>query len=337
MVLGFLLIVVLSFVPALLYATVLWWLDRYEKEPLALLTVAFLWGAVPSVILALIMEIVLDAPLMAIQSSSQLTYDLLGASVVAPLTEEGVKAFALILLLLVFAREIDSPLDGLIYGGIVGFGFAAVENVFYLMGAYTEGGVGGVLSLAFVRAGVFGLNHAMYTGFTGVGVALSLELKPKGLKLLSIAGGFGLAVGSHALHNALATLAGYQGAGTLLAAVIVDWIGVLVLLVVALGTFFLERRRIVAYAEALVRGSIITADEVNVLKSTFQRRKARLGILLSGDLRRWWAVQRYYQKVTEAAFAWHRMTHGDPKAQPRLAKLEHEFRQLRSQAFAGMS
>ena len=96
MALGFLLIVVLSFVPALLYATVLWWLDRYEKEPLALLAVAFLWGAVPSVILALIMEVVLDAPLTAIQSSNQLTYELLGASVVAPFVEEAVKALALI-------------------------------------------------------------------------------------------------------------------------------------------------------------------------------------------------------------------------------------------------
>ena len=337
MALGILLIVVLSFVPVLLYSAVLWWLDRYEKEPLALLAAAFLWGAVPSVILALIMELVLDVPLTAIQSSSQLTYDLLGASVIAPITEEAVKAFALIVLLLVLRREIDSPIDGLIYGGIVGFGFAAVENVFYLLGAYAEGGVGSVLGLAFVRAGVFGLNHAMYTAFTGLGVALSLETRSKGLKLLSIAGGFGLAVGAHALHNTLATFAGYEGGGALFAAIVVDWLGVLVLLAVALGTFFLERHRIVAYAETLVRGNVIPAGEVDVLKSTFQRRKARLGLLLSGDLQRWWAVQRYYQKVTEAAFAWHRMTHGDRKAQPRLTKLEHEFRQLRSEAFPATS
>ncbi len=162
-----LLILVLSFVPMLLYALVLWWLDRYEKEPFGLLTVSFLWGAVPSIVLALIMQIALDVPLTAIQSSSQLTYELLGASVVAPLTEEGIKALALILLLLLFKREIDSPLDGVIYGGMVGFGFAAVENVFYLFGALTEGGVGEVLGLAFMRVGIFGLNHAMYTGFTG--------------------------------------------------------------------------------------------------------------------------------------------------------------------------
>ncbi len=42
----------LALVPTLVYALLVWWLDRYEKEPLPLLVVAFLWGAVPAVILA---------------------------------------------------------------------------------------------------------------------------------------------------------------------------------------------------------------------------------------------------------------------------------------------
>jgi protease PrsW len=329
MVLSVLLILLLSFVPMVAYAMALWWLDRYEKEPLGLLVVAFLWGAVPSIILALIMQIVLDVPLMAIHGSNQLTYELVGASVVAPLTEEGVKALALLLLLLLFHREIDSPVDGLIYGGVVGFGFAAVENVLYLFGAFAEEGLVGVLGLALLRAGVFGLNHAMYTGFAGLGMALSLEVKPKLLKLALILGGFGLAVGTHAAHNALATFAGLGGIGPLLAAVLLDWLGVLVLLGVALGTFFLERRRIVAYAEALVRNRVIPPSEVDLLKSTFQRRKVRLAALLDGDLRRWRVLQQYQHKVTEAAFAWHRMHGGHTSAQPRLERLEREFLQLR--------
>lgn len=330
-----LLILVLSFVPMLLYALVLWWLDRYEKEPFGLLTVSFLWGAVPSIVLALIMQIALDVPLTAIQSSSQLTYELLGASVVAPLTEEGIKALALILLLLLFKREIDSPLDGVIYGGMVGFGFAAVENVFYLFGALTEGGVGGVLGLAFMRVGIFGLNHAMYTGFTGLGVALFLEIRNRVLRFIPLVLGFMLSLGAHALHNALATLTGVGGAGALVAAVLVDWAGVVVLFVVAVGTFFLERKRILAYADTLVRGQVIPESEVAVLKSTFQRRMARLDLLLRGDVKRWWALQRYYQKVTEAAFAWHRLNQGDAAAQPRLARLEQEFRALRLEAVPG--
>ncbi len=333
MIAGILLILFLSFAPMLLYAMVLWWLDRYEKEPLGLLTVAFLWGAVPSIVLALIMQVVLDVPVTAI-SNSNLTYELLGASVVAPLTEEGIKAVALLLLLLFLRREIDSPVDGLIYGGVVGFGFAAVENVFYLMGAYSEGGLAGVFGLAFLRAGVFGLNHAMYTAFTGLGVALSLEIKQPPLKIVSIVMGFALAVGSHALHNALATFTSQSGLITLLAAVVADWAGVLVLLAVALAAFVLERRRIVAYAEALVRERVIPASEIELLKSTMKRGLARLDLLARGDFRRWHLTQRYYDAVTEAAFAWHRMKQGDPKAQPRLAKLQQKSRRLRSELAA---
>ncbi len=35
-----------AFVPAFLMAMFVYWLDRYEKEPLALLGGAFFWGAV---------------------------------------------------------------------------------------------------------------------------------------------------------------------------------------------------------------------------------------------------------------------------------------------------
>jgi hypothetical protein len=267
-------------------------------------------------------------------SNSNLTYELLGASVVAPLTEEGIKAVALVLLLLFLRREIDSPLDGLIYGGVVGFGFAAVENVFYLFGALSEGGLGSVFGLAFLRAGVFGLNHAMYTAFTGLGVALSLEIRQPPLKTVSVVVGFALAVGAHALHNALATFTSQSGFITLLAAVVADWSGVLVLLAVALAAFVLERRRIVAYAEALVREKVIPASEIGLLKSTLKRRMTRLDLLARGDFRQWHLTQQYYNTVTEAAFAWHRMKQGDPKAQPRLAELQQRSRHLRSELAA---
>lgn len=324
-----LLILFLSFIPMLVYALVLWWLDRYEKEPFALLAVAFVWGAVPSIILALIMQILLDIPVMVISGSNQLTYELLGASVVAPLTEEAVKGVALLALLLLLRREIDSPIDGVIYGGIVGFGFAAVENVFYLFGAYSQGGVGGVLGLAFLRAGIFGLNHAMYTGFTGLGVALALEVNRKFLKPVPVAIGFAVSVGVHALHNALATFSSYGGALALLVAVATDWLGVLILLLVAGVTFWLERRRIAAYGERLVQQSMASEDDVRRLKSTFRRRMKRWEALFGGDLQNWRARRRYQQKITEAAFAWHRAKHGDARAQTRLVQLEDDVAALR--------
>lgn len=323
-----LLILFLSFAPMLVYASIFWWFDRYEKEPWPLLVAAFVWGAIPSIILALIMQLTLDIPLTAL-SPNQLTYDLLGASVSAPLTEEGVKALALLILLLFLRREIDSPMDGLIYGGLVGFGFAAVENFFYLLGALMEGGVGGVLILTFLRAGLFGLNHAMFTAFTGLGVALSLEVRNKLLQPALIFGGFTLAVIAHSLHNAFAVFASYTNGWPILLAILADWSGILVILGVAIGSYILERRRIVAYAHALVSVHTIPESEVAVLQSTFRRRIARTRMLLTGQVKLWWAVRRYQHKVTEAAFAWHRMNHGDDKAQKHLIRLEKEFLALR--------
>ena len=37
-----------ALIPTIIYVLFIWWLDRYEKEPLWLLALAFLWGAIPA-------------------------------------------------------------------------------------------------------------------------------------------------------------------------------------------------------------------------------------------------------------------------------------------------
>ncbi|MBI4771859.1 MAG: hypothetical protein HY784_15965 [Chloroflexi bacterium] len=76
--------VVMGIVPMLIYATFLWWLDRWEKEPLHLLAAAFLWGFVPSAILAIIAQLVLDIPTSAALNYNQLAYELVSGSIIAP-------------------------------------------------------------------------------------------------------------------------------------------------------------------------------------------------------------------------------------------------------------
>lgn len=61
------------------------------------------------------------------------------AAVVAPLTEEFAKGAFVVLLLWLRRNEIGGVLDGLVYAGLVGIGFAFVENVLYLAGAYLGG------------------------------------------------------------------------------------------------------------------------------------------------------------------------------------------------------
>ncbi len=317
-----LIILFLSFVPMLIYALVLWWLDRFEKEPLHLLALAFLWGAVPSIILSLILELIFDIPITLLAGSA-LTYDLLGSSIAAPLIEEGAKAVALVALLLFFRHEIDSPLDGVIYGGMVGFGFAAVENLFYLFGAYAEGGLGDVAWLAFLRAGLFGLNHAMYTGFTGLGIALALEIRSVWLKGLPPLLGFAMAVGTHAYHNALATFTGHLESLTpFVFAVLGDWLATAFLFGVIVCSRFLEQRRIRRFLQGYARALELQPQEIAVLTSPLRRWSAQLKALLTGDLRRWRRLARYFHTATKAAFAFHRAQHGDARAVAHLQRLE---------------
>ena len=47
-------------VPAAFYGLLIWWLDRYEKEPLWLILVAFLWGSLPAIGLAVAFELGLE-------------------------------------------------------------------------------------------------------------------------------------------------------------------------------------------------------------------------------------------------------------------------------------
>ncbi len=307
----FIVVLLLSFLPMFFYAGLWWWLDRYEKEPLGLLMAAFLWGGVPAIILGIIFELILDIPI-ALISPAGLVYDFMGAAMAAPMVEETTKGLALLLLLLFWRRELDSLLDGVIYGGMIGFGFAAVENVLYLSDAAASGGLGGALGLAFFRAGLFGLNHAMYTGFTGLGIALALEGKKSAMRWLWAILGFAAGAGMHAFHNGLATFMSYiESEAPLLVLILGDWAGVIVLLVVAAISLGMERRRMRRWGAVYVQQGFITEDEVKLLSSSLRRWGAALRLLLTLNIGGWRALERYLWVATELAYAWHRAHRGD--------------------------
>ena len=50
----------------------------------------------------------------------------------APVTEEASKGLFLLLLLWWRRAELDGVLDGIVYAGMVGIGFAFTENILYL-------------------------------------------------------------------------------------------------------------------------------------------------------------------------------------------------------------
>ena len=206
-----------AIVPTYLYVRLFYWADRYEREPRWLATVAFVWGAIPAVIASLIGEMILSVPIgdPAIMSDSLLGV-IIEDAIYAPIIEEVTKGFALLLIFWFVRREFDGVLDGLIYGALIGFGFAMTENLFYFIGAFDEGGFGNLAVVILLRTVIFGLNHALYTGLTGIGLGFARNATTWVGRLIWPLVGLTAAILAHGLHNFGASLASQNGAALLI-------------------------------------------------------------------------------------------------------------------------
>jgi len=301
---GLLVSLVVGVLPMVVYAMILWWFDRYEKEPIPLLIAAFLWGAVPSIIFSLVAQLLLDIPISYFVEP--MAADLIGATLIAPLTEEIFKGGALVLLLLLFRRELDSPLDGIIYGSLVGFGFAAVENILYFVGTLFESGAGGLAFTIVFRAFVFGLNHAMFTGLTGLGLALARTARNWLVKIGAPIVGLSLGMLAHAIHNGSVSFADL--CWPCLITFISDYGGVLILFVVIVWSTVRERQWIVTFLADEVERGTLSKKEYEIVCSYLNRVSERASALFRGDFAGWWHLGRYYRLATELAFNKRRLT-----------------------------
>ncbi|HEY7851279.1 MAG TPA: PrsW family glutamic-type intramembrane protease, partial [Ktedonobacterales bacterium] len=120
--------------PALGVALLVGALDRYEREPLLTMLGAFLWGAVIAIPPTLYIEHALNGALIGALGAHGAAFALGQAAMqagVAGVTEELAKGAGLVALLLVVRDEFDNVTDGVVYGALVGAGFAMVENIVY--------------------------------------------------------------------------------------------------------------------------------------------------------------------------------------------------------------
>jgi RsiW-degrading membrane proteinase PrsW (M82 family) len=291
-----------ALIPTLFYVLFIWWLDRFEKEPLWMLSIAFVWGAVPAAILSVVFEILFDVPIAALGGEG-LAADLISVSVSAPLIEESFKGIALVGMLLVFRREFDDVLDGIIYGAMIGFGFAMTENgIAYFLPILSEEGMSAGLTNIFMRTIVFGTNHAFWTGLIGASVGYARLARDRERRLLAPVAGWIAAVSLHAIHNAGATLVEQTLCLSLGISALVDWVGVLLLLIVAVLVLRRESRWIERGLEGEVRRGALSPQEIQLLSSAAQRLRVRWLALGRGGRRAHREVGRYFQCATELAF-----------------------------------
>jgi RsiW-degrading membrane proteinase PrsW (M82 family) len=312
---------------------ILWWFDRYEKEPLGLLITVFLWGAIPAILFSLVAELILDVPISELLDPA--SAGLIGSSVVAPIVEEIFKAGVLALLLVFFRKEIDSAFDGIIYGCMAGLGFSVVENTLYLGAASVESGVGGVIALGLLRVVIFGLNHPLFTGLTGWGIAMARTSRNWAVKIIAPFVGLGLAMLAHAVHNTGVSFP--EQCWPCLLAWISDWGGVLMLFVVIVWATVREQRWIEAYLPDEVTAGTLSQKDYTTVKSFLDREIERAGAFFSGDFERWWQLGRYYRLATELAFNNRRLARfpHEQDTQKRISQLRRQVTEMGQGLMAG--
>ncbi len=329
-VLGILLSLLAGVVPTAIYATIIWWFDRYEKEPLWLLTVAFLWGAVPAIILSLIVELILGVPVSVLGEG--LLTEVVESGGVAPLIEEVTKAAALLGLFVFLRREFDNVLDGIIYGALVGFGFAMTENVLYFLGSLWTEGWAEWGAVVFLRAILFGLNHAFFTSLTGAALGFARLSRTAWGRWLVPPFGLGLAIAFHAAHNIGASLAELSCL-TLLFSLLTDWGGVLVVFVIILLTARQEKKWITQELEEEVAGGVLSPVDYTLTVSYRRRFIARWEALWGQNWQRWRQLGRLFHLATELAFKKYQLrTAGDGEdTRAEIARLRHQIGALRGE------
>src|SRR4029079_10982519 len=175
------------------------WLDRYEPEPRKLLLLGLLWGAFAATFGALVVQ--------GIGGLFAGVTDDVSLALLAPVTEEASKALFLFLLLWWRRAELDGILDGIVYAGMVGVGFAFTENILYLASAYNgsdtlgPGGVDALTGTFILRCLASPFAHPLFTACIGVGVGVAVSSPRRSVRILAPIAGYVSAVTLHAIWN----------------------------------------------------------------------------------------------------------------------------------------
>lgn len=326
---GLVLSTIFAIIPAILYVTMVLWLDRYEHEPIRLLLLAFFWGAVVAITFSFFFNTLFEA--IATYFVGEDAASLAAAVIAAPWVEEAFKGIGLVLLMLAFRHEFDNALDGVVYGSIVGLGFAMTENIVYFGRQYAEGGLAGLALIVVLRAILGGTGHALYTGTTGAALGFAREMRKWWAWLIIPLIGYLIAVIQHAAWNLFA------GAviPALLPAETAEWVyfclvapiqtlvltgpGLITLLVVVLIAWRREAAIIRRELQDEVESGLIAPEDFVILASSRLRIRSLWHTFRTRGWLAFYYRQQFINAATELAFRkWHIAKGEKPKRNQRI-------------------
>jgi RsiW-degrading membrane proteinase PrsW (M82 family) len=327
-ILGVLLSILFGFVPMLLFAYIIYWTDRYEKEPKLLVGGVFFWGAIVAAGAAFIANSLLGLGVYVFTGSQEIS-KLSTSSVIAPIIEETLKGIACLLVFLYFRNEYDSILDGIVYAALTALGFAATENAYYIYTyGFQENGMNGILWMFFIRVILVGWQHPFYTSFIGIGLAISRLNRNRWIMITIPILGLGIAIFVHSIHNTISAIfQGLEGFGIEL---IYDWSGWIAMGIFIIWALYREQRWIITQLGEEVSNGTITFAQYKTACSAWAQTSKRIAALFSGQYRK---INRFYSLTAELAYKkQHRFLPGEKERnQAEIDVLRSELGQLSSQ------
>lgn len=122
-------LLLLAISPVLVIITYIYFKDKYEKEPIGILTKSFFLGATVSIIVTFIVGFFV-AKIFPLTDVKNIFQQFLQAFFVVALVEEFSK-YIIVKFYSQRNKEFNEPFDGIVYAVMVSMGFAALENILY--------------------------------------------------------------------------------------------------------------------------------------------------------------------------------------------------------------
>ena len=292
--------------PVPIYVMLLLWIDRYESEPLWMLATAFVWGALVAVFIAFVFNTGISV-FAAVATHSQQIGENIGAVISAPIVEESAKACILLIFFLWKRDEFDGILDGIVYAGMVGLGFAMTENILYY-GRALQGGLGGLTVVFIIRGMAAPFSHPLFTSMTGIGLGWARQSNNGFIKVTMPVLGFMLAILMHATWNGTATYGGT--AGFIAAYFLIMGPAFIVTLMVIFFSWRREGRIVRQFLYTDYQNGFFDGQEYEKLCSIRGRMGLSWNALTTQGLSNWRARMRCNQMASELAFHRSRVARG---------------------------
>ena len=334
-------------VPAIGINLLVNFMDRFEREPWFLRLAAFLWGAIIAIPPALFIEQNVDTFLQNAfdPNNTSEVMRVVFQGLNAGITEETIKGLGLILLFIILRDEFDNVTDGIVYGALIGAGFAMVENFNY----FALNSKNFLVFLIVGRIILGWLGHSTFIACFGAALGYIRHTKVRWKQIVIPLLGFLVAVGLHSFFDfvdfqasAVIRSSGDNSAVVNLAllAIIGNYIppflaqiGLLYILIKSLAH---EAAVIREFLAVEVSNGVVAVNEYALLQNSFQRTKAERRVLRKYGFKQWLRIKALYQTEIGLAFRkWHVSMRDKPKlgyVQPedaygqRIKRLRNEIR-----------